>query len=89
MPSTCATGCKAEGAVIAKPRRRITAIRPGFESLESRRLLSFLQPFGNKFDRVRSGGVLDLITVSGPGQVFHEEGRSRRGRDRRFGDDPG
>ena len=51
-------------------RRRSVSTLPGLEALESRDLLSFLQPFGSKFTRVRAGGVLDLITVSGPGQVF-------------------
>ena len=61
---------KAARVNTANARRRLTAIVPRAEWLEGRRLLSFLQPFGNKFDRVRSGGVLDLIAVSGPGQVF-------------------
>ncbi len=57
-------------ATTANNRRRFSRIVPVPESLEGRELLSFLQPFGNKFERVRSGGVLDVISVSGPGQVF-------------------
>jgi len=38
--------------------------------LERRQLLSFLQPYGAKFARVQSGGVVDVISVAGPGQVF-------------------
>ena len=53
-----------------KTRRRSSRTVPSPDSLEHRHLLSFLQPFGNKFERVRSGGVLDVIAVSGPGQVF-------------------
>lgn len=59
-------------------RRAGAVISPRVEPLEGRRLLSFLQPFGNKFDRVRAGGVLDLITVSGPGQVFTQRSWSGR-----------
>jgi len=51
-------------------RWRRSGSTPRIEDLEGRQLLSFLQPFGNKFARVRSGGVLDVISVSGPGQVF-------------------
>ena len=43
---------------------------PRVETLEQRQLLSFLNPFGSKFERVQSGGVVDVISVSGPGQVF-------------------
>ena len=43
---------------------------PHIEALERRQLLSFLQPFGAKFTRVQSGGVVDVISVAGPGQVF-------------------
>ncbi len=54
----------------ANNRRRLIQRTFGLEPFEERELLSFLQPFGNKFDRVRSGGVLDVIAISGPGQVF-------------------
>lgn len=57
-------------ATTSNNRRRYSRIVPVPESLEGRQLLSFLQPFGNKFERVRSGGALDVISVSGPGQVF-------------------
>jgi hypothetical protein len=57
------------GASVNK-RRRDPGMVPSAEAMETRQLLSFLNPFGNKFTRVRSGGVLDVITVSGPGQVF-------------------
>ncbi len=43
---------------------------PNIEALQGRQLLSFLNPFGAKFARVQSGGVVDVISVAGPGQVF-------------------
>lgn len=49
-------------------RRRFERI-PGLESLEGRHLLSFFQPYAMKLDRVRSGGAVYLVSVSGPGQV--------------------
>ena len=52
-----------------KSRARLATLRT-VEYLESRRLLSFLQPFGQKFHIVHSGNVVDVISIAGPGQVF-------------------
>ena len=62
---------------VFRHRRRPAVAGPTFERLEGRRLLSFLQPYGSKFRRVQAGGVVDVISVSGPGQVF--TARSNRG----------
>ena len=63
-------GARAIRVTRQRKRRQFDGMTPRPEPLEGRALLSFLQPFGNKFDVVRSGGVVDVIAVSGPGQVF-------------------
>ncbi|MGO9917236.1 MAG: hypothetical protein ACLQIB_21370 [Isosphaeraceae bacterium] len=59
-------------STTATKRRRFSGTVPVPESLECRQLLSFLDPYGAKFARVQSGGVVDVISVAGPGQVFTE-----------------
>ena len=51
-------------------RARLSGSSPAVEGLEARQLLSFLNPFGSKFERIQSGGAVDVISVSGTGQVF-------------------
>ena len=63
------TVVRAPHVAMAEKRRGVSGMMPSPETLEGRRLLSFLQPFGTKFDLVRAGGVADVIAVSGPGQV--------------------
>jgi hypothetical protein len=60
-----------------RQRRRTPQSLGNVELLEGRRLLSFLQPFAAKIATIRSGGALDVIIVSGPGQAFTE--RMKRG----------
>ncbi len=58
----------------SSPRKAAPRLRAPrtVEYLESRQLLSFLQPYGQKFDVVHSGAVVDVISVAGPGQVFSQ-----------------